>query len=396
MFTSIAMDKLRIPASLAAYLALGGLVLGTGFAFGMFPAIFGGFARADRVNRIALELNQHVAQIAKDDNSHWANQTATALLRMDQARCAQAYLLKALSEVGSVDSTNVQYCTFSHLTWMLLQTASQSANGIVLTSADLPTSINSDVAFCTFRQCNGECYNGICYILAAADNNSFFGCTATRRGPGTTNAGLSIRGTDENLFWDFSVYGVHGIEILGTASGYLANPYANVFFCTDQQNNTLYPTLDANVICQYHDSANGWYTLRAFGVTGQTTIAAYSERGATESGPDLTMVRNHGSTANAVLEGANLTLGDAAAGTNSCLQHSGGQTEIWQYNAGAWKQIAWWDSGGTMHLPGGTTGTQTATFSASNKPGTTAQTAPAIWLPIYLNGVQYYIPAFSS
>ncbi len=88
MFTSIAMDKLRIPASLAAYLALGGLVLGTGFAFGMFPAIFGGFARANRVNRIALELNQHVAQIAKDDNSHWANQTATALLRMDQARCA--------------------------------------------------------------------------------------------------------------------------------------------------------------------------------------------------------------------------------------------------------------------------------------------------------------------
>lgn len=308
----------------------------------------------------------------------------------------QAFLLNALSQTGSVDSTNVQYCTFSHLTWMLLQTASQSAHGIVLTTADLPANTDSDVAFCIFRQCNGECYNGICYVLAAADNNSFFGCTATRRGPGTTNAGLSIRGADENLFWDFSVYGVHGIEILGTASGYLANPYANVFFCTDVQNGTQYPTLDANVSCQYHNSANGWFTLRAINVSGQKVIDAFSERGATEAGSDVSLIRNPGSTANAVQEGANLTLGDAAAGTNSCLQHSGGQTEIWQYNGGVWKQIIWWDTGGTMHLPGGTTGTQGATFSASNKPGSTSQTSPAIWLPIYLNGAQYYIPAFSA
>ena len=88
MVTSMTIEKLKMPASIAAYLALGGVVAGTALAFGMVAPIFGGFARADRVNRIALELNQHVAQIAHDDNSHWANQTATALLRMDQARCA--------------------------------------------------------------------------------------------------------------------------------------------------------------------------------------------------------------------------------------------------------------------------------------------------------------------
>lgn len=81
-------EILKLPASLAAYLALIGVIVIGALSFGMVHPIFGGFARADRVNRIALELNRHVAQIAKDDNSHWANQTATALLRMDQARCA--------------------------------------------------------------------------------------------------------------------------------------------------------------------------------------------------------------------------------------------------------------------------------------------------------------------
>lgn len=90
MVISMMVDKLKVPASLAAYVALMGVIFGTLFAFGMFSPLFGGFARADRVNRIAIELNAHVAQIAKADNSHWASQTATALLRMDQARCALA------------------------------------------------------------------------------------------------------------------------------------------------------------------------------------------------------------------------------------------------------------------------------------------------------------------
>lgn len=88
MVTSMTLEKLKMPAALAAYLALLGVLLVGALSFGVLTPVFGGFARADRMNRIALELNQHVAQIAKDDNSHWANQTATALVRMDQSRCA--------------------------------------------------------------------------------------------------------------------------------------------------------------------------------------------------------------------------------------------------------------------------------------------------------------------
>jgi hypothetical protein len=40
-----------------------------------------------------------------------------------------------------------------------------------------------------------------------------------------------------------------------------------------------------------------------------------------------------------------------------------------------------------------TTGSQTATFTANNKPGSTA-TAPAKWLPIKLDGAVYYIPCW--
>ena len=41
-----------------------------------------------------------------------------------------------------------------------------------------------------------------------------------------------------------------------------------------------------------------------------------------------------------------------------------------------------------------TTGTQTATFTATNKPGT-ATTAPTKWLPINLDGTKYYIPCWT-
>jgi hypothetical protein len=40
-----------------------------------------------------------------------------------------------------------------------------------------------------------------------------------------------------------------------------------------------------------------------------------------------------------------------------------------------------------------TTGTQTATFTATNKPGT-ATSGPAGWLPVQCDGVQYYTPIF--
>ena len=42
-----------------------------------------------------------------------------------------------------------------------------------------------------------------------------------------------------------------------------------------------------------------------------------------------------------------------------------------------------------------TTGAQTATFSATNKPGAAAQTTPTSWIPIQLDGAIKYIPAFT-
>ena len=88
---SMTIDKLRVPASLAAYFALAGVILGTALAFGMVSPVFGGFARATRVNQIAAEINHHVTKIQQENNEHWANQTATALLRMQQASCALAH-----------------------------------------------------------------------------------------------------------------------------------------------------------------------------------------------------------------------------------------------------------------------------------------------------------------
>lgn len=50
------------------------------------------------------------------------------------------------------------------------------------------------------------------------------------------------------------------------------------------------------------------------------------------------LINRTGSTANAVAEGPSFQLTDTTAGTNSLIQNSGGQTELWQYNGG-WNQI---------------------------------------------------------
>lgn len=42
----------------------------------------------------------------------------------------------------------------------------------------------------------------------------------------------------------------------------------------------------------------------------------------------------------------------------------------------------------------GSTGTSTASFTASNKPGANNKTSPDTWVEINLNGTVYYIPAF--
>ncbi len=43
----------------------------------------------------------------------------------------------------------------------------------------------------------------------------------------------------------------------------------------------------------------------------------------------------------------------------------------------------------------GTTGTCTASLSATNKPGSTTRTTPAVWLPVQLDGTAYDIPCYA-
>lgn len=43
-----------------------------------------------------------------------------------------------------------------------------------------------------------------------------------------------------------------------------------------------------------------------------------------------------------------------------------------------------------------TTGAKTASFTAANKPGTTNVTTPAQWIPVILDAVTYYVPAFAA
>jgi len=73
------------------------------------------------------------------------------------------------------------------------------------------------------------------------------------------------------------------------------------------------------------------------GGAGATTILASSGQGATGNAADIQISRA-GSTVNIVANGPNIELFDTTNTTASTLQNSGGQTELWQYNAG-WNQI---------------------------------------------------------
>jgi hypothetical protein len=50
----------------------------------------------------------------------------------------------------------------------------------------------------------------------------------------------------------------------------------------------------------------------------------------------------------------------------------------------------------TNIVDGATTGTKTASFTATNKPGTTNATSPALWVPVTYKGTVYYMPLFSA
>lgn len=73
------------------------------------------------------------------------------------------------------------------------------------------------------------------------------------------------------------------------------------------------------------------------GKSGANAVSIVSGSGAAVAAADVPIARA-GSTVNAIQQGPNLVLSDTTAVTLSTLQHSGGQTELWQFN-GSWVQV---------------------------------------------------------
>lgn len=79
--------------------------------------------------------------------------------------------------------------------------------------------------------------------------------------------------------------------------------------------------------------------LAVNGVSGGQSIVVTSANGASTAQVDI-VINRAGSTANTVEEGPSLFFNDTTNSTATNIQHSGGQTEIWQFNAGSWGQVA--------------------------------------------------------
>lgn len=78
--------------------------------------------------------------------------------------------------------------------------------------------------------------------------------------------------------------------------------------------------------------------LTVNGIATQNAMNVISANGTTGGIADLTVSRA-GSTINTVGAGPNICLVDNTNTNQSCLQNSGGQTELWQNNAGTWHLI---------------------------------------------------------
>ena len=98
MVTSMTIEKLKLPAAVAAYLALGGVLAGTALAFGMVAPLFSGFAKQSyvlnlnrklttRIERLSTQATTNYAEIRREQRAHWAQDIAGMLLRQDIARC---------------------------------------------------------------------------------------------------------------------------------------------------------------------------------------------------------------------------------------------------------------------------------------------------------------------
>ena len=89
------------------------------------------------------------------------------------------------------------------------------------------------------------------------------------------------------------------------------------------------------------DNTNQILTVTGKNGSTETALIA-SGQSATSAAGDLVVTRA-GSTINSIAEGPNLILNDTTNSTETCIQNSGGQTEIWQYS-GSWSQLAYWNT----------------------------------------------------
>jgi hypothetical protein len=91
-------EILKIPAQVAAYVALTAVIIGAILAFGGFSPLFSGFARQSyvlnlnrklttRIEHLSTQATTNYAEIRREQRAHWAQDIAGMLLRQDIARC---------------------------------------------------------------------------------------------------------------------------------------------------------------------------------------------------------------------------------------------------------------------------------------------------------------------
>ena len=188
-----------------------------------------------------------------------------------------AFLLSALT-VNQTEKQDLQSCVFTQCTWRMIDTTPvQSATGVVI-STPSPTTDTNNVSYNEFHLCSGQTYNAPGIQITNGDNNFFQGCRCFVEGaniPGLLLQGASTA-CDYNVFSNcqFSASGSGSgsgfIQIQGTNSGFTWSPRANTFFCMDDSNATVFPTMDASCDCQFHTSGGGWQRQRMY--TGVATV----------------------------------------------------------------------------------------------------------------------------
>lgn len=124
------------------------------------------------------------------------------------------------------------------------------------------------------------------------------------------------------------------LQVANTAGSYFGTTTSNPFSLMTNNATRVNITAAGNLTINAPSSG---VALSVSGYATATAALIGSGSTSTQNAADL-MITRAGSTANSIEAGPNLTLYDTTNSTYSCLQNSGGQTELWQYNGG-WNQI---------------------------------------------------------